>query len=42
MSSRIIDEACIAVPILGSALNEDEIVQHYPGIGVWRKRSSIA
>jgi len=28
MSACIIDEACIAVPILGSGLNEDGIVQH--------------
>ena len=28
MSARLIDEACIAVPILGSGLNENDIVQH--------------
>lgn len=28
MSARLIDEACITVPILGSGLNEDDIVQH--------------
>lgn len=28
MSARIIDAACISVPLLGSGLNEDAIVQH--------------
>jgi NAD(P)H-dependent FMN reductase len=28
MSARIIDEACIAIPILGSGLDEDGIVRH--------------
>jgi len=28
MSACIIDEACITVPILGSSLGEDDIVQH--------------
>lgn len=28
MSARIVDEACITVPILGSGLSEDDIVQH--------------
>jgi chromate reductase, NAD(P)H dehydrogenase (quinone) len=27
MSARLVDEACIAVPILGSCLSEDDIVQ---------------
>lgn len=28
MSARVIDEACIAVPILGSGLSEDDIIEH--------------
>ncbi len=28
MSARLVDEACITVSILGSGLNEDDIVQH--------------
>jgi NAD(P)H-dependent FMN reductase len=32
MSARIIDEACISVPILGSGLDEEGIVRH-PEIG---------
>jgi chromate reductase len=28
MSARIIDAACLTVPLLGSSLNEDAIVQH--------------
>ena len=28
MSARVVDEACVTVPILGSGLSEDEIVQH--------------
>ncbi len=27
MSARIVDEACVTVPLLGSGLNEDDIVQ---------------
>ena len=28
MSARLVDEACITIPILGSGLSEDDIVQH--------------
>lgn len=28
MSARLVDEACITVPLLGSGLSEDEIAQH--------------
>jgi chromate reductase, NAD(P)H dehydrogenase (quinone) len=28
MSARLVDEACITVPVLGSGLSEDAIVQH--------------
>jgi chromate reductase len=28
MSARLVEEACITVPILGSGLSEDDIVQH--------------
>jgi chromate reductase len=28
MSARLVDEACVTVPILGSGLSEDAIVQH--------------
>jgi chromate reductase len=28
MSARLVDEACITVPILGAGLSEDDIVQH--------------
>jgi NAD(P)H-dependent FMN reductase len=28
MSARLVNEACITVPILGSGLSEDDIVQH--------------
>lgn len=28
MSARLVDEACITVPILGSGLGEDDIIQH--------------
>jgi hypothetical protein len=33
MSARIIDSACIDVPLLGSGLTEDDIVEH-PDISV--------
>jgi chromate reductase len=28
MSARLIDDACISLPLLGSGLSEDGIVQH--------------
>lgn len=28
MSARIVDEACVTVPLLGSGLSEDDIVRH--------------